>query len=280
MEKRKARAMVVAIFVVGLVTAAMVWDNTRSAEMAMLQGAMRELRRVDNLEFSYYSAMTGGGMQTGDFIKIWSDQLSGCWASEHYKTDEDGTRLYLKQFCDGEHVYNYIEWNGEWELQNTKDVEVPYLNSILSTSYDDGDIINLECVEEKEGQKISFEFTQEYIDNQNKERQKTVQASYDNYKKMASEELTDEMALNVEQYINTFGENTVVAYHMNEAGILDRVSCSMQLVRPEIIYGADGTLEFGAERESLFELEVIVDRYNQQGTLNKLEYCRNEILYQ
>ena len=44
MEKKNAHAMILAIFVVGLITAAILWDNPQSAELGMLQTSMRGLK--------------------------------------------------------------------------------------------------------------------------------------------------------------------------------------------------------------------------------------------
>lgn len=281
MEKKRARAMVVFIFTIGLMTAAMLWDNTQSAELGLLQNSMRELKRVDNMQFSYVSTARGAGVQTGDQIRIWSDQLSGRWASEHYKTDEDGTRLYLKQFCDGNLVYNYIEWTGEWERQNTKDRELPYLDGILSMPYDDGDIVDLVCNESEEGTEISFGFTEEYIKKLSEERQKTVEQSYENYLKMSGEVGNAEnVELSVEQYKRTREKDVKVIYHINEQDVLEGVACVISVVQPELVYNTDGQLELGKDREYSYEIAVTIEHYNQQGTLNRLEQCRNEIMYQ
>lgn len=281
MEKKNAHAMILAIFVVGLITAAILWDNPQSAELGMLQTSMRELKRVDNLEYSYVTTVRSAGTVTGDEITVWSDQLSGCWISEHYKIDEDGRRLYLKQFCDGVRVYNYIEWTGEWELQSTKSVDAPYMDQILSIPYEDEDILELTRIEDEAGQTLSFVFTPEYIDEQNESRKDTVEKAYQDYMKMAGEEAqTNEMVMTMEQYMRTRQKDIAVTYQINAEGVLMGMQCTMTVIQPELIYNTNEELMIGKERESGYEIVVTVNRYNQQGTLNKLEQCKNEILYQ
>ena len=116
MVKRKIRALVVMAFGVALAAFSALNGSTQCAELAMLQDAMRELRRTDNLEFSYENTIAGAGVSRGEKTVVWADALSGSWVSEHYITDEDGTRRYLKKFCDGGSVYQYAEWSGEWLL--------------------------------------------------------------------------------------------------------------------------------------------------------------------
>lgn len=281
MEKKNAHAMILVIFVAGLITAAILWDNPQSAELGMLQTSMRELKRVDNVEYSYVTTVKSAGTQTGDEITVWLDQLSGCWISEHYKTDEDGTRLYLKQFSDGTHVYNYIEWNGEWELQTTRNVDAPYMDQILSIPYEDEDILELARSEDASGQTLSVIFTEEYIEEQNESRKDTIEQAYQDYMKMAGEEArTNEMVMTVEQYIRTRQEDTSITYQVNAEGVLMGVQSTMTIIQPELIYNTNEELMMGRERESGYEIVVTVKRYNQQATLNKIEQCKNEILYQ
>ena len=116
MEKRKFRIVVVMAFGVTLLAVSVLDGSVSSTELAMLQGAMRELRRTDNLEFSYENILSEKGTSKSEKAVIWADTLSGSWVGEYYITDEDGTRRYLKKFCDGESVYEYVEWSGEWEL--------------------------------------------------------------------------------------------------------------------------------------------------------------------
>ena len=281
MEKKNAHAMILAIFVTGLITAAILWDNPQSEELGILQDSMRELKRMDNLEYSYVTTINRAGTQTGDQITVWSDQLSGCWISEHYKTDEDGTRLYLKQFCDGTHIYNYIEWTGEWELQNSKSLDAPYMEQILSVPYEDEDIMEMERVEGELGQTLSIAFTPEYIEAQDESRKDAVEQGYQDYLKMAGEDVqTNEMVMTMEQYMRTRQEDTTVLYQMNAEGVLTGMRCTMTIIQPELIYNTSGELMLGKEWESGYEIVVTVNRYNQQGTLNKIEQCKNEIMYQ
>ena len=58
------------------------------------------------------------------------------------------------------------------------------------------------------------------------------------------------------------------------------MQCTMTIIQPELIYNTNEELMMGKERESGYEIVVTVNRYNQQATLNKIEQCKNEILYQ
>ena len=62
MEKRKFRIVVVMAFGVTLLAVSVLDGSVSSTELAMLQGAMRELRRTDNLEFSYENILSEKGL--------------------------------------------------------------------------------------------------------------------------------------------------------------------------------------------------------------------------
>lgn len=280
MEKRKIRVLVTMTFAVALITSAMLGGSTQCAELALLQSAMRELRRTDNLEFSYESTIASAGAAKSEKVVVWADQLSGNWVSEHYTTDEDGTRLYLKRFCNGSQVYHYVEWNGEWELQEAESTDIPYLDRVIDLPYDSDDIMNIKLQQKVDVQELSYQFTPEYIDAQNQKRQQTLQEYYTNYQMMqTSDEGADKVELAVEQYRRTREENTSVIYRIDSAGIMRGLSCTMTLVSPEVVYDKDGQPMLGKEYESSYEITIEVSRYNQEGVLNKIEQCANEVSY-
>lgn len=280
MEKRKIRILVMLTFAVALVTSAILGESTQSAELALLQNAMRELRRTDNLEFSYENVISGGGAVKGEKVIVWADQLTGSWVSEHYMTDEDGTRLYLKRFCDGAHVYDFVDWSGEWELQKSEDTEIPYLARMIDLPYDSDDIMNIRLSQKVDVQELSYQFTPEYIEGQNRKRQQTLEDYYEDYQKMQTlEESARKVELAVAQYRQTREENTSVVYRIDSAGVMRGLNCSMTLVSPEVVYDNAGEQVLGEECESSYEIKIEVSRYNQDGVLNKIEQCRNEAAY-
>lgn len=280
MEKRKIQILVTMTFAVALITSAMIGGSTQCTELALLQSAMRELRRTDNLEFSYESTIAGAGVAKSEKVVVWADQLSGSWVSEHYTTDEDGTRLYLKRFCNGLQVYDYVGWNGEWELQEAESTEIPYLARVIDLPYGSDDIMNIKLQQKVDVQELSYQFTSEYIDAQNQKRQQTLEEYYTNYQMLqTSDEGADKVELAVEQYRQTREENTSVIYRIDSAGVMRGLSCTMTLVSPEVVYDKDGQPMLGKEYESSYEIKIEVSRYNQEGVLNKIEQCANEVSY-
>ena len=100
-------------------------------------------------------------------MHAWADMLTGDWISEHYTTDEDGTRLYLKQFCDGRDLYHYIDWSGEWEQilpQQRENTVIPDYEMVTDLGYAWTDVEDLERVTEDGAVEITCSFTQEYLE--------------------------------------------------------------------------------------------------------------------
>lgn len=280
MEKRKLQALLTMAFLVALGTLAMLGEHTQSEELAFLQDAMRQLRRTDNLEFSYVSTIQSSGVKKSENIIVWANQLAGSWVSEHYTTDEDGTRLYLKRFCDGMHVYHYIDWSGEWELQENEETDIPYLNHMIELPYGSGDIADVQWQQKIDVQEISYSFTEDYIAGQNAMRQEALEEYYVNYKKLQnSEEELEKAALAVEQYRRTREADTHVTYRIDSAGVMRGLYCVMSLISPEVIYDADGMPILGEDYTSTYQIEIEITRYNQLGVINKIEQCSNEALY-
>lgn len=280
MEKRKFRALVMMAFAVALITSAILGESTQCEELALLQNAMRELRRTDNLEFSYENTISGAGAVKSEKVVVWANQLTGSWVSEHYTTDEDGTRLYLKQFCDGLHVYQYVEWNGEWELAESENTDIPYLARVIDLPYDSDDIMNIRLQQKVDVQELSYEFTSEYVEGQNRKRQETLEEYYADYQAMqTSDEGAEKVELAVAQYRQTREENTSVVYRIDSAGVMRGLNCTMILASPEVVYDKDGQPALGEEYESAYEIRIEISRYNQDGVLNKIEQCRNEVSY-
>ena len=280
MEKRKFRIVVVMAFGVTLLVSAVLDGSVSSTELAMLQGAMRELRRTDNLEFSYENILSEKGASKSEKAVIWADTLSGSWVGEYYITDEDGTRRYLKKFCDGESVYQYVEWSGEWELLEEEDDSIPYFSQITDLPYDDDDILDIRLEQQGNLQEISYEFTTEYMEKQNRRRIQMLEDYYKNYKRLqTSDESQEQIELAAEQYRQTSEEKETVVCHIDPAGVMQDFCSVLTLSVPEIIYDDAGGQTLGAEDESIYETKIKIHRYNQDVVLNKIEQCRREALY-
>lgn len=280
MEKRKIHALLAMAFTVALVTSAIMSEHTQSEELALLQGAMRELKRTDNLEFSYESTIESGGVVKSEKTIVWADQLTGSWVGEYYTTDEDGTRMYLKRVCDGRRVYDYEDWSGEWEFKQGEETDIPYLDRVLDLPYGSSDITDIELHQKVDVQELSYKFTEDYIAEQNAMRQETLEEYYENYQKMqTSDEGAEAVELAVEQYRRMREEETSVTYRIDSAGVMRGLHCSMLLVSPEILYDTDGKPALGDEHTSSYQIEIEITRYNQEGVTNKINQCKSEAAY-
>ena len=280
MEKRKFRIVVVMVFGVTLLAASVLDGSVSSTELAMLQGAMRELRRTDNLEFSYENILAEKGTSKSEKAVIWADTLSGSWVGEYYITDEDGTRRYLKKFCDGESVYEYVEWSGEWDLLEEEEDSIPYFSQITDLPYDDDDILDIRLEQQGNLQEISYEFTTEYMEKQNRRRIQMLEDYYKNYQRLqTSDESQEQIELAAEQYRQTSEEKETVVCHIDPTGVMQDFCSVLTLSVPEIIYDDAGGQTLGAEAESIYETKIKIHRYNQDVVLNKIEQCRREVLY-
>ena len=151
MEKRKLRILTVVVFAGVLIFGALRQNSTGRGELGEIQVAMWNLGKVDNLQLSYEYCWKQNGSAGGETMHAWADMLTGDWISEHYTTDEDGTRLYLKQFCDGRDLYHYIDWSGEWEQilpQQRENTVIPDYEMVTDLGYDGTDVEDLERVTE------------------------------------------------------------------------------------------------------------------------------------
>lgn len=279
MEKNKIQAAAVIIFGALLAVPVLTGGNAEQGELGRLQEAMRNLKRVDNLQMTYEYSVTQRGSTTAEQADIWADMLTGCWVSEYYITDEDGTRPYMKQFCDARNVYVYDEWTGEWELaQGVTSSAVPNLGTVTALDYRAEDILETETGEEAGQQRITYRFTPAYLQEQRNERVAKVEATYVSYQKSgASQETLDTMEITLEQYKQMRYEDVVVTYTIDADRVLQGMEYSAKLIMPEIVTDEKGESVLGAEQETQLLLRVNIERYNQDGIINKAEQCKNEI---
>lgn len=285
MEKKAVRAMAAIIFGTVLTVSAMRGSHTESEEFVRLQNSMRNLKRVNNLQMTYSYTVEKKGMSTSEQVDVWADMLSGSWVSEHYTTDEDGTRLYLRQYCDGRTIYHYIEWTGEWEAAENVSVTnsgntVPNLDNLTVLDFDEGDIVVSENEKTEEEESIVYTFTPEYLQEEVDKNVAEMEKMYLSYQKSGmSEEDIQTAELNVEQYKNMVYEDAAVTYTINASEVLETMKSTATLLMPEITKDETGQLILGENQEVKISIVADVIIYDQDGILNKIEACKNEVYY-
>lgn len=281
MVSRKVQAFTAIIFGSLLAIAVLTESSAGHGALGELQNAMRNLKRVDSLQMTYTFTNAQRGTVVGEQVDVWSNMLDGNWTSEHYTTDEDGTRIYLRQFCDGRNVYHYIDWNGEWEQANeTSSTAVPNLEMITALSYEWTDIAKEEVGEENGMQKITFTFTSDYLAKRAQAQLQEIEASYMKYEKSgATKDQLASVERSVEQYRQTTYDRMAVTYLIDNNKVLRDMRCEVTLTMPEIVHDLSGNLVLGSSQQVEMTVQVNVERYNQDGTLNKIEQCKNEMLY-
>ena len=237
MEKRKLRILTVVVFAGVLIFGALRQNSTGRGELGEIQVAMWNLGKVDNLQLSYEYRWKQNGSAGGETMHAWADMLTGDWISEHYTTDEDGTRLYLKQFCDGRDLYHYIDWSGEWEQilpQQRENTVIPDYEMVTDLGYDGTDVEDLERVTE-DGAAV-----------------KTA-------------------ALSVQQHKQAHYEDMTATYVIDENQILRSMEYQITLIMPEITQDLSGNKMLGKDRKMQITVTAEVDRYNQGGIANKVQ---------
>lgn len=285
MEKKTVRALAVIILGTLLMVSAMTETHTQTEDFSRLQNAMRNLKRVDNLQMTYSYTIEKKGMSTAEQVDVWADMLTGSWVSEHYTTDEDGTRLYLRQYCDGRTVYQYIEWTGEWEAVENVSVTaggnaVPNLDYLTVLDFDEEDITSLWSDKSDEEEKIMYTFSTKYMQEEVDRTVAQLEKQYLSYQKSDKSEEDLRMAeLTVEQNKNTVYEDAAVVYTINASEVLETMESSATLMMPELTKDAAGQLILGDTLKVDISIVADVIIYDQQAILNKIEMCKNEVYY-
>lgn len=285
MEKKTIRALAAIIFGTALTVSAITGTHTQTEDFSRLQNAMRNLKRVDNLQMTYSYTIEKKGMSTAEQVDVWADMLTGSWVSEHYTTDEDGTRLYLRQYCDGRTVYQYIEWTGEWEAVENVSVTaggntVPNLDYLTVLDFAEEDITTLCSDKSDEEEKIMYTFSAKYMQDEVERTVAEMEKQYLSYQKSDKSEEDLRMAeLTVEQKKNTVYEDATVAYTINASEVLETMESSAVLMMPELTKDASGQLILGDDLKVDISIVADVIIYDQQAILNKIELCKNEVYY-
>lgn len=278
MEKKEIHAAVTIVFASMLTVFAMTGGNTQRGEMRQIQDSIRNLRRVDNLRFSYSYAVSDKNEKITNRTEVWSDQLTGSWAAEYYTTDADGTRLYLRRFCDGKAVYTYIDWSGEWEKQGVgAELEVPCMEDITAIDYGDSDIVDVKSERENGIMKISYDLAPEYLTAMSEENLASIEAYYGNYHALGDDGEDDSMGLAVAQYRQMRIGDASVVYKIDENEILYSGTCFFEIIQPGIVTGEDGSRQLGEEQKIQNLLTFQIIGYDQDSILDKIEQWESEI---
>lgn len=280
MDKKRARAIAVAAFGILMAMSTLRGSYTEASEMAELQDAMRNLRRADNLQYMSSYTYSRNGVEEEDRVDVWADMLTGEWVSESSATDEDGTRLYLKEFCDGQSLYNYVEWTGEWIPQVGGDLAAPNLESITVLTYHPDDVLETKMADEDGYRTLTYTFTPEYLEQEHEKRLAEMEKTYRAYESLgAGKEVLTNMERTVQQFDLSHYEDIKVTYTIDGDQTLRGLECTATWIKPEIKKTESGEVLLGQEEKVSLHLVVEVVRYNQDGTLNKIEQCRNELGY-
>lgn len=285
MEKKTIRALAVIILGTMLTVSAITGTHTQTEDFSRLQNAMRNLKRVDNLQMTYSYTIEKKGMSTAEQVDVWADMLTGSWVSEHYTTDEDGTRLSLRQYCDGRTVYQYIEWTGEWEAVENVSVTaggntVPNLDYLTVLDFTQEDITTFCSEKSEEEEKLMYTFSPEHMQDEVKQTVAEMEKQYLSYQKSDKSEEDLRMAeLTVEQKKHTVYEDATVVYTINASDVLETMESSAVLMMPELTKDAAGQMILGDDLKVTIAITADIVIYDQQAILNKIELCKNEVYY-
>lgn len=277
MEKEKVQALLLMIFTSGLAIMALSGGNTEQGEMGQIQDAMRSLKRVDNLQYTYVSTFSDSEETVTEQVDVWADQLSGSWVAEYYLIDEDGTLLYQKRFCDGQNVYVYIDWNGAWEQQPGTDSRMaPYLEALTALTYDSMAITDIQKTERESSMEISYTFTPEYLEKTGEESLEQLEMMYRGYENAGVLQAEDGNAqLNIDRYRQTRQEDMQISYYIDSAGVVCGTMYTVNLIQPEIILDESGVPKLGEDETTQVRMALEVQEYNRDAILDKIEVYKN-----
>lgn len=280
MGKKDVHVAVAIIFASVLSIFALTGGNTEPGEIRQIEDSIRNLRRVDNMRISYAYTISDKNETIVSHTDVWADQLTSSWVAEYYVTDVDGTRLYLKRFCDGTDIYTYIDWNGEWEKQlEMANPEVPYLDSITTINYGSEDIENIEMKQEEDFYTISYALTPEYLASMDEKNLESLESYYAGYNmEGAALETGDNLYMTLEQNKKMHLEDTFIIYRIDKNEILRSGIYSYNVFRPEIVTEENGDTRLGEEEKIRNLIEFEIRDYNKDYILDKIEQYTSEII--
>lgn len=279
MDKKHVRALIIIIFASLLVYHAVIASGTQYKEMAAVQDASRNLRRVNNIQYSYTTTLTSSAGTDTERVDVWGNQLTGEWVAEYYVTDEDGTRKILKSFCDGRNLYHYIEWTGDWEKQLLADTTMPSLTSVTSLTYGDDDIAEISREQEDAHETITVSLTDEYLEELVSQHYEEALELYEGYSRAeSSTERQDSLQLGMERYAQIRLADAKNIFVIDKENVLTGVEYATTLYAPEVVKDADGKTTLGDEKSMLFQHRIDVRAYNRQSILDTIELCSEEVM--
>lgn len=275
-EKKSVQVFTIIFFACMLAVPAIAGGQQKSGELGQIRSAMRSLKRVDNLKLRYENSLSGTEGSDAELMEVWCDQLTGMWLSQKYVVDEDGQRPLLKEFCDGRTVFAYQDWNGTW-METSGDRSIPGLDRITSLTYGGNDIKNPETVLENGIRKISFTFTDGYLNGLIEAGHKELDDAYQNYLQTGGdEELLELLAVSRERYEKTEYQDLLLTYTIDEDGVLRSAACSLMLTQPEILEDQSG-VRLGNEKKMQVQIETRVAGLNDPEIAEKIKNCHEAV---
>lgn len=279
MGKKELHVAVTIIFASMLSIFALTGGNTEPGEIRQIEDSMRNLRRADNLWISYSYTVADKNETVTTRAEVWADLLTSNWAAEYYVTDMDGTRLYLKRFCDGEDIYTHIDWNGEWTKQPAgRNPQVPYLDSVTAINYGENDITDVEIEENEDSLEISYMLTPEYLASIDKKNLASLEAYYPNNAEENIPQTDENLYMALEQNRQMHVSDTMMIYKIDKNDVLRSGTYSYNVLRPELVTGENGETKLGEEEKIRNLIVFEIRKYNDSFILDRIEQFASEIM--
>lgn len=238
MGDKKRAIFIIILFILLLQAAALSGTARESDSFGQVKAAMRAIRRVDNLQYTYESTISYQNGNETSRVEVCSDQLTGSWRAEYFKVDADGAWMFLQQYCNGKEIFhrsgNEDFWTGNGQEENLK---APNLPELVSLDYDSNDILEETVVSEGDLKKISHNFQIDYMMDMMK------------------------------QYQNAKVVDAGVDYWVDRKGVLKKKRFSLALMQPEKTERNDIT---EGQEEIRISIEVEVTDYNRDRIAAKV----------
>ena len=84
-----------------------------------------------------------------------------------------------------------MEWRSADLLEKEED-SIPYFSQITDLPYDDDDILDIRLEQQGNLQEVSYEFTTEYMEKQNRRRIQMLEDYYKNYQRLQTSDESQE----------------------------------------------------------------------------------------
>lgn len=280
MKKKDIQVAVAIIFASVLSIFALTGGNTKRGEVRLIEDSIRNLRRVDNLQLSCSYTVSDKNETITNRIDVWANQLASSWVAEYYTTDIDGTRMYLKRFCDGKKIYTYVDWNGEWSSQPAgQQTEPPCFDSISTIAYTNEDIVDVEKERDEDTLKISYSLSPDYLSSLGEQSFAYLENYYQNAIDGTPyvDDKEESVQLVIQQSRQMRLEDTLIVYKIDENEILRSGNMSYIVYQPELVKEESGTMRLGNEMKIRNLISFEIKKMNQTSILDKIEQCESEI---